>query len=241
MKTANTSSLKSVLAISVGASAAALPASEAAIIVTDLNNSVTIGFGGGLSEYIIDLPGTRDLRFFTTTLLGFFRGVDVAPTNGYVQFLRQTNSRSAVDINGFSVILRTGEGVNWDQAAGAAFGLPGGYASGNLLRVNNDGVRYGPPSMTDKFMFFRFRETSGDPYYYGFVEISSGTITDGVNPSITLRGWAYSDTPTIQVSTFAIPEPSSAGMVMGGALLLGAAGLRRWRKNRSVSKVTDLV
>jgi hypothetical protein len=63
---------------------------------------------------------------------------------------------------------------------------------------------------------------------YGWLEIN---ITD--SNTVTLLGWAYSDSGSILAGlTTAVPEPAETAIGLG-ALALGAAGLRRWRKCRA--------
>jgi hypothetical protein len=74
--------------------------------------------------------------------------------------------------------------------------------------------------------------------------MSEATITPGTpaNMSVTLTGWAYEDSGTM-INAGTIPEPGSAALAMGGALVLGAAGLRQWRKRKSATakSVSDLI
>jgi len=60
------------------------------------------------------------------------------------------------------------------------------------------------------------------------------TITDGSNGSMTVSEWAYDSTgASIEVGqTSAIPEPASVAAGLG-LLALGAAGLRRWRQQKT--------
>ena len=50
---------------------------------------------------------------------------------------------------------------------------------------------------------------------------------------LTIHDWAYDDTGAV-LPAGVVPEPASTGMGLG-ALALGAAGLRRWRKTRKVA------
>ena len=74
--------------------------------------------------------------------------------------------------------------------------------------------------------------------------MSAATVTGGnpSNMSVTLTDWAYDDTGA-KIIAGAIPEPGSATLAMGGALVLGAAGVRQWRKRKSATakNVGDLI
>ena len=63
----------------------------------------------------------------------------------------------------------------------------------------------------------------------GFTTIS----TQDYATMLTIHDWAYDDTGAV-LPAGVVPEPASTGMGLG-ALALGAAGLRRWRKTRQRS------
>ena len=85
---------------------------------------------------------------------------------------------------------------------------------------------------------------SGNQLQYGWVGMSAATVTPGnpLNMSVTLTDWAYDDSGA-KITAGAIPEPSSAALAMSGALVLGAAGLRQWRKRKAATakNVGDLI
>jgi hypothetical protein len=91
----------------------------------------------------------------------------------------------------------------------------------------------GPPS---KYLLFSF-DNSGTTNY-GWIELKATTIgvSGGISAySATLGDWAYDDSGVkiLAGQTAAVPEPATATLAMGGALVAGAAGLRRWRKQRA--------
>ena len=93
----------------------------------------------------------------------------------------------------------------------------------------------GPGAFTNKYLLFTFKNSlSGNQLQSGWVGMSAATVTAGTpaNMSVTLSGWAYDNTGAT-IAAGAIPEPASATLAMGGALVLGAAGLRRWRKRNA--------
>ncbi len=73
--------------------------------------------------------------------------------------------------------------------------------------------------------------------------MTNATITAGTpaNMSVTLTDWAYDDTGE-KIIAGAIPEPSTFGLVLT-SLVLGASGLRRWRKREAATakNVGDLI
>ncbi|WOO42984.1 hypothetical protein [Rubellicoccus peritrichatus] len=72
---------------------------------------------------------------------------------------------------------------------------------------------------------------------YGWAEMI--ITADGVNNSWEIVRWAIEDTgASIKVGQTAIPEPTTT--VVGlGALALGAAGLRRWRKYKAAANQAE--
>ena len=75
------------------------------------------------------------------------------------------------------------------------------------------------------YIGFRFdgdRATSGRQNLFGWARVTSGTST-----LFTIHEWAYEDVLEEAIAVGIVPEPTSASL---GLLALGAAGLRRWRK-----------
>jgi len=78
--------------------------------------------------------------------------------------------------------------------------------------------------------------------------MSAATVTAGIpaNMSVTLTDWAYDDSGAKIIAgaiSEPVPEPSSAALAMSGALVLGAAGLRQWRKRKAATakNIGDLI
>lgn len=84
---------------------------------------------------------------------------------------------------------------------------------------------------------FGFRFTSGGDTFYGRAEVSFGFFrgTEG-SADVTLHSWAYNDQANGPITSggAAVPEPASAALGLG-LLALGAAGLRRMRREKSAA------
>jgi hypothetical protein len=87
------------------------------------------------------------------------------------------------------------------------------------------------------------RFTLGQANYIGFSFLTNGKTcygwikfdleTSGSNVVLTVLAWAYDDSgATIKAGITSVPEPAETAIGLG-ALALGAAGLRRWRKAKA--------
>lgn len=236
------SPLSSILAVSAGA--AVFPSNADAAVVSNYLGPITVDIN---NPYTLNLPGGNHLtiQFIQSstgnTQTNYIRASFGNLTQG--DFGRQTNLRSATEA-GNAVAFRTAAtGVNWTNATGR---------TGQLDLVNIIGTKinatgsylFGPGQFVEtKFLLFRF--TQSDGFHYSFLQMTKAWAQPGDTSQlyVTFNGWAYEDQPNALIDTAAIviPEPSTASMAMGGALVLGATGLRRWRKRKSAAKVADII
>ena len=216
---ASRSKLASVLALSSTALSGALVA-NAQLIYTSGPLDVTVGVGGGdLSSYTIDLPGLNDFKF---------NAID-QPANKSVRVNRAPGATYVKDRQTFLTagyfVLRANAGQTWNNMGGS-----GATMAGAFVAARGFSSLHGPGSFSHKYMAFEFKDTTaGGAVRYGWVDLSA-TVTASSGPSVTIHSWAYEGTGlTLGMS---VPEPAESTAAVAGALLLGAAGLRTWRKRR---------
>ena len=231
--------LASLLALAAGAMA--MPQSgHADIIYTDLNsNPVQVGFlGGGVSYQFNNLPGS--------VLFGFERAQRTVQTTSPTTtnlIYRTVVAADRIDPNGFFAKLQSGPGgfaVPLDFNAPWNQGLPLTYTV--AMGVAHT-YGHSPNSGYDhKYLAFTFRDsTASGANRYGWIEVGVSIVNVnpfGVTggPNVTIYGYAYDNTgaqPAMGQQN-AVPEPTSAALIVIGALAMGAPGLRKWRQSRGL-------
>jgi len=92
-----------------------------------------------------------------------------------------------------------------------------------------------------EYALFRFTTAAGLTDY-GWVQLSYSVGTDpGSGPDLTIIDYAWNNSGALlPAGDTGVPEPSTAGLMGLGALALGAAGLRRWRKSRQAAKAAGV-
>ena len=98
---------------------------------------------------------------------------------------------------------------------------------------------FGSP-FTDKYLLFQFETNSLLKYGWAdvtlqLVDANSNSTADG--PNLTVISYAYDSSGALLPAgdTGSTPEPSSLAESGLAALILGAEGLRRWRKTRGIA------
>jgi hypothetical protein len=243
-RSTRSASVRSILALAGGA--AALPLAEssadAAIIVDSSLSGTVIGWntGAGQTPSVTanSLPGGGGFTINTraTTNGGGSNsgsvGVVAAWNGAGSGVFRRSPGPGGAFFNAYlaSLSATVAEGTGATALANVNLGYSTGSNLGNALFS-------GPPS---KYLLFSF-DNSGTTNY-GWIELTatttgvagSGTAGDPFlsGYSATLGDWAY-DNSGVKILAGAVPEPATAALAMGGALVAGAAGLRRWRKQRA--------
>lgn len=224
-KAGDPAKLASLLALATGA---LMPqASNADIIYTDLSSSPGMVGWGSSPFFDVDLPGDALLRFqrqriFTSAGYHSTQTVFLSAGAGAIGV--------KADSNGFAHLFA--QSAAWNTAIGTY----GGAALGQAKYLSHSPNSYGP-----KYLAIIFSDTTHfGASRYGWVKVglSNGNLIDGVEagPNVTIYGYAYDDSgDTIVMGATSVPEPQPAALLALGALTLGAAGVRSWRRNRIVT------
>jgi hypothetical protein len=226
--------LASLLALAAGT--VAMPqTSNADIIYTDLSsNPAQVGFLGGGAMFMLDqLPSSVVFGFqrfertvtttspFTTTRL--YRTVLAADMFGASPMQLHAGA------GGFAVPLAYG--AAWDQLLPLTYTVAMGVAN-TYGRSPNSGYDH-------LYLAFTFADsTAGFADRYGWIEVGLSIVNvnpfgNTGGPNVIIYGYAYDNTgaqPTMGQRP--VPEPSSAALMVIGAMVLGARGLRKWRQDR---------
>jgi len=187
---------------------ATLPDAEASIIIGDSVGG-KVGFDSGYgATYDINFPGPGTLSFGTASS----GGIKQIQVQGAPYALVKTNS---------SLLAMANSGAKWGTLAGASTAAAFG--------THRQGTVYAPAGYSHRYLLFKF-DTGGSTIRYGWADLSLvNNPTTG--PDLTIHRWAYDDSGA-EIAAGAVPEPASAAAATGMALVMGAAGVRAWRKQR---------
>jgi hypothetical protein len=242
-------SVRSILALAGGAAAVPLveaPA-DAAIISSSSLSGTVISWNRTPSVTVNSLPGSDGFSINTRAT------ANGGPDGGYGSGI--VGVVIAWDGAGNGKFQRGGSGIYPAYLAledfpvnADAFTDSAAFANVNLGSVNsygdfaNDGNA--AFSGSSKYLLFRFTNLSTSQVNFGWIELTKATtgFTTGESRySVTLGEWAYDDSGAqiLAGQVVPVPEPATATLAMGGALVAGAAGLRRWRKQRAAGLPAD--
>ena len=224
--TADASKLMSLLALATGA--LAMPqTSYGDVLFTDLSsNPVNVGPTADPS-YLLNLPGTHqfsfDVRTFAgTTLAGDIHAIIAGQRGGGL------NHYVNLKTDGASFAPTVAKSVTWDQV-----NLPGLYKYAIVGSSATYNGAHFPNAFNHQYLLFQFKDsTQGNKLLNGWIELSEAFPASGGGPILTVHGYAL-DTSGNALGAGIVPEPSTGSLLAFGAMALGAAGVRSWRRNRA--------
>lgn len=111
-----------------------------------------------------------------------------------------------------------------DLAIGTVVGPSSNFS--NALQVGTATMNLLPPGM--HILGFRFVNEGTGATNFGYVTLTSGS-PNGF--PLTILGWSFENTGA---PITVVPEPSAAALLSVAAMVLGALGLRKWRRARAV-------
>ncbi|GDX97495.1 hypothetical protein LBMAG47_31600 [Planctomycetia bacterium] len=240
--------MRSILALAGGAAAVPLveaPA-DAAIISSSSLSGTVISWNQTPSVTVSSLPGSGGFKISTRATAN--GGPEGGGSSGFFGVV------IAWEGAGNGKFQRGGSYLNQAYLAPKDFPVNAGAftAQEAFANVNLGNLSYGGLSNSgnaafsgsSKYLLFQFTNLSTTNF--GWIELTSATtgVTTGEPKSlysVTLGQWAYDDSGAqiLAGQVVPVPEPATATLAMGGALVAGAAGLRRWRKQRAAGLPAD--
>lgn len=206
---------------------------DAAIIFTAVGTNVGAGGGapGQVSALTLDLPGINDLFFVDGVgggITGYVRGLVFAPAPGGT-YVSTPRTYQTGYIGAFAFVAST-------ATAGQTIDDPAQTSRGPALIGGQDTTfsTYYSGSFNDRYLMFSFKDsTNSDALRYGWVSLDF-QLTNRGNFNGFIKGYAYDDSGAkipAGAMPAPVPEPGSAGVsLLLGAMITGAAGVRRRRK-----------
>jgi hypothetical protein len=231
--------IASLTALGAGALIAGTGRADASTIYSGPIN-VDVGVSG-LSKFTTNLHGSNTAGF-SNTMLTFARLSNTPlATKLNIRSIRAVGRQtSAVQFASTGSRLRLFQsGATFSNGVTAKNNvLIGGRYWGTTVNGVPKGSVFGLGSFGPEFALFKFKAPSGQTEY-GWVLLSL-SVTQGpgpnpaLGPDLTIYGYAWDNTGALLPAGAGsgVPEPGTMGLTGLGALALGAAGLRRWRKSR---------
>jgi hypothetical protein len=215
-----TQGLAALLSIGAGGSAHA-----AVVQSTTVNAPFRPPSAAGTINWDVDNDGTADFGLVNSfTYAAFFNDLAGGRVVGATTV---SNDRFKKLNSGFVVSSgMTGYGFLTSAQQGPTVTYGTGFIG---IDAGNQGWSVGDTG----FIGFKFTANSGADTHYGWAEITIDGTGSGGSGYIINEAW-YNSTPGGAIAVGAIPEPTTAAAGLG-ALALGAAGLRRWRKQKQAA------
>lgn len=188
-----------------------------------------VGHFGMASLQLSQLPGTVNFAFqfgqFTTftspgSLSYRYRFVSAGWQGGAYASIRGT-----VTYGSAAVLPRS---ATWSFGPG----VPLSYVT---VGIGGELGHFPEFSYDNQYLPFVFQDsTQANAVRYGWVEVSLNIQNYPNGPNVTIFGYGYDDAGGKPIMG-QVPEPTAGGLLVLGALAMGARGLRRWRQSRSAA------
>jgi len=224
--------LVSLLALATGA--VVIPQTgRADIFYTDLSSSPVTVSPSGINSYTFSLPGGAQFGF---TAYQAQRGTS---SSGIRQFYYRTilagqqggSISAGIQTNGNSFAVTHSQGDVW---SGQSAWYSGVVAFAGFYKILGSTIysTHQPGGYAHKYLAYEFDDGGTTVFGWADVSLNNGP---GADPSVTIYGYAY-DSSGNPITIGVVPEPASMSILALGALMLGAKGLRTWRRNRAEAR-----
>jgi hypothetical protein len=185
------------------------------------------------TPFTLDLPGINSMQVFSTQGGSFSRSVALGGVAGATYFHVRRYAAGTWS-GGTRKILQPGPvGATWSNVGGTV----GNF--GVLAATDTTFGPIGPNGYSHRYFPIIFKDTTqGGKVKYGWLEASSSGPSSPSNAPVTVERYAYDNSGfplPLGATSSAIPEPSTTALAGLGALVLGAAGVRRWRKTKQTA------
>jgi hypothetical protein len=217
-----------------GASLAAVQSAEAGIV--DYNPNVSIGFAAGnASKFTLNIPSLAVGSIKLTAPILLNTNVVWFKANGAAAHFR--TERVFIGAPSFHLAATVPAGKKFSTIGSGSRRVSGAVFAGGVFtdHINSIPIR---PNFSDQYFAFTFEDASSETHYGWMYGSLSGTYTD---ISYNLISYAYDTTPdeVIETGQGQLPEPSTLVLGAMAALVLGAAGVRRWKKDLEAATKVD--
>jgi hypothetical protein len=152
---------------------------------------------------------------------------------GPFQFRLQPNSAPGSHIfNSFIGLFSAGANFSSGPAGSGIFPVAQRFITYNPSNATTRSTSLFPAGATTGYALFKFDDPAcGGGSCYGWVQMQVAFQPNG--PNVDILGWAYDTSGNpLPAGTGAVPEPSTMAMTGLAALVLGAKGVRQWRRAR---------
>ncbi len=213
----------------LGGSCALVPSAHGALVVTSVNQDGGFLLGSPVSTSILDLPGINDFQI---------QGLQVPHGSGTYRFPLLVPAPGATYFQNRVVgnyVHIAPAGATWGNAPGVA--ANGGRFGGRYQYSPGNASQVGPGSSNAQYYAIQFQDTTrANKLLFGWIK-GDLVNNDFDNLHFHISEFAYDDSGLpVAMGVGAVPEVTSVVPFAAlGALILGAQGVRRWKKAQGPS------